>query len=355
MACAARSTAIWRPGPGALPGAKINYTEDLTKNRRTVRNVVGVLPGSDPVDGASRPSSSAHITTMSASAGIIGRPERVGRDSQRRRRQRVRHRGAHRNGARRGGRPLAVSTVARLRRLRRRRTRAPRLGPLHHRPADSHRRTVAMLNLDMMGRAGGSVEIGGMATSAVDGAGRQGSGQDGGRHRTITREGPGAGRSDDSSFLDRHVPAIHFFTGFHDDYHRPERRLAARSMRRAPRGSPRSRSSWRRAQRDADDQTPIRPPAESIDRTDVVLLAILIVAALLLVNAVYVAAEFAAVSVRRSRIRSWPTTATPLATWLLPLIDRPPRSIATSPPARSASRCRASCSARMRSARSPSG
>jgi hypothetical protein len=32
---------------------------------------------------------------------------------------------------------------------------------------------------------------------------------------------PGAGRSDDSSFVDRHVPALHFFTGFHDDYHRP--------------------------------------------------------------------------------------------------------------------------------------
>ena len=37
----------------------------------------------------------------------------------------------------------------------------------------------------------------------------------------IKREGPGAGRSDDSSFLDRRVPAINFFTGFHGDYHRP--------------------------------------------------------------------------------------------------------------------------------------
>jgi hypothetical protein len=37
----------------------------------------------------------------------------------------------------------------------------------------------------------------------------------------VRREGPGAGRSDDSSFLDKRVPAINFFTGFHPDYHRP--------------------------------------------------------------------------------------------------------------------------------------
>ena len=30
-----------------------------------------------------------------------------------------------------------------------------------------------------------------------------------------------AGRSDDSSFLQRKIPAVIFFTGFHADYHRP--------------------------------------------------------------------------------------------------------------------------------------
>ena len=37
----------------------------------------------------------------------------------------------------------------------------------------------------------------------------------------IKQEGPGAGRSDDSNFLDARVPAVNFFTGFHTDYHRP--------------------------------------------------------------------------------------------------------------------------------------
>jgi CBS domain containing-hemolysin-like protein len=55
----------------------------------------------------------------------------------------------------------------------------------------------------------------------------------------------------------------------------------------------------------------------------VILSAILIVAALILINAVYVAAEFAAVSVRRSRIQQLADDDHPLAAWLLPLIESP--------------------------------
>ena len=54
-----------------------------------------------------------------------------------------------------------------------------------------------------------------------------------------------------------------------------------------------------------------------------VLAAILVVAALILVNAVYVGAEFAAVSVRRSRIQQLADEGNPLAAWLLPTIESP--------------------------------
>jgi putative hemolysin len=54
-----------------------------------------------------------------------------------------------------------------------------------------------------------------------------------------------------------------------------------------------------------------------------VLTTIFIVAALILVNAVYVGAEFAAVSVRRSRIQQLADDGNPLAAWLLPLIESP--------------------------------
>ena len=54
-----------------------------------------------------------------------------------------------------------------------------------------------------------------------------------------------------------------------------------------------------------------------------VFVAILVVAALIVVNAVYVAAEFAAVSARRSRIRQLAEQDNRLACWLIPILDQP--------------------------------
>src|SRR5687768_1691553 len=54
-----------------------------------------------------------------------------------------------------------------------------------------------------------------------------------------------------------------------------------------------------------------------------VLVAILVVGALILINALYVAAEFAAVSVRRSRIQQLADDGNPLAAWLLPVLESP--------------------------------
>jgi len=55
----------------------------------------------------------------------------------------------------------------------------------------------------------------------------------------------------------------------------------------------------------------------------VILPTILVITVLLLINAVYVAAEFAAVSVRRSRIQKLASESNPFAAWLLPLIESP--------------------------------
>jgi magnesium and cobalt exporter, CNNM family len=54
-----------------------------------------------------------------------------------------------------------------------------------------------------------------------------------------------------------------------------------------------------------------------------VLVAILVAAALILINAVYVAAEFGAVGVRRSRLRQLADDGNPLARWLLPRLSTP--------------------------------
>jgi CBS domain containing-hemolysin-like protein len=55
----------------------------------------------------------------------------------------------------------------------------------------------------------------------------------------------------------------------------------------------------------------------------VIFSALLIVVALLLINAVYVGAEFSAVSARRSRIRQLAEDGNVLAAWLLPLVESP--------------------------------
>ncbi len=60
-----------------------------------------------------------------------------------------------------------------------------------------------------------------------------------------------------------------------------------------------------------------------LSTSSLVLAAILVVAALILVNAVYVAAEFSAVSVRRARIQQMAADGNTLATWLMPVLESP--------------------------------
>jgi Zn-dependent M28 family amino/carboxypeptidase len=85
----------------------------------------------------------------------------------------------------------------------------------------SVRKTRAMLNLDMVGRARGRVLIGGTAQrpdfqAVVD------------ELKPVTtlrlddfRDGYGQGASDNDAFEREKVPTLLFFTGFHRDYHRP--------------------------------------------------------------------------------------------------------------------------------------
>jgi Zn-dependent M28 family amino/carboxypeptidase len=77
-----------------------------------------------------------------------------------------------------------------------------------------------MLNLDMVGRSNGSVDVSGLETAPSLEADLKAA-VEASPGLAVRREGPGAGRSDDSSFINRRVPAINFFTGFHADYHRP--------------------------------------------------------------------------------------------------------------------------------------
>jgi hypothetical protein len=208
------------PRSRPLPDATIDYVERLALNRRTVRNVVGILPGSDPARARESIVIGAHYDHVGTGGRLSAVPDRTGEI----------HNGADDNASG----TAAIIEIARA--AVQARDRFPRtlvfvafageerglLGSAFYvrHPALPIDRTIAMLNLDMVGRARGSVDVSGLEAApwleeTLEAA----------RHAAgglrIRRQGPGAGRSDDSSFIDRRIPAVNFFTGFHNDYHRP--------------------------------------------------------------------------------------------------------------------------------------
>ena len=209
-----------RPRSRPLNGASIDYTEHFTRNRRTVRNVVGFLPGSDASKAKQAIVFGAHYDHVGLGGRFSAAPDRTGEI----------HNGADDNAS------GTASIIEIARAAAADRSRFPRslvfvafageerglLGSAQYAgdPAIPMADTVVMLNLDMVGRSNGKVDVSGLEQSSmllndIQEAALAAGGIE------VRQEGPGAGRSDDSSFLDKRVPAINFFTGFHADYHRP--------------------------------------------------------------------------------------------------------------------------------------
>jgi hypothetical protein len=204
-----------------LADAKVDYVEFLAKNRRSVRNVVGVLPGSDPARAREAVVIGAHYDHVGLGGRLSVTPDRAGEI----------HNGADDNASG----TAAIIEIARAAAAER--SRFPRtlifvafageerglLGSAHYvsSPQVPVENTIAMLNLDMVGRANGSVDVSGLDSAPSIEADLKTAIKASGASLKIKREGPGAGRSDDYNFLVRRIPAINFFTGFHNDYHRP--------------------------------------------------------------------------------------------------------------------------------------
>jgi len=82
-------------------------------------------------------------------------------------------------------------------------------------------KTIAMVNLDMIGRAGGRIMVDGLGNAPSIETDLKAAESVSPLNLRALRGGPGAGASDDATFLLRRIPAINFFSGFHSDYHRP--------------------------------------------------------------------------------------------------------------------------------------
>jgi hypothetical protein len=96
-------------------------------------------------------------------------------------------------------------------------------------PAFPLGQTVAMLNMDMIGRLrGGALNVGGVGTAAelralVEGLnkGDTAASSPAAERFALRLSEDGFGPSDHSSFYARRVPVLFFFTGTHEDYHKP--------------------------------------------------------------------------------------------------------------------------------------
>ena len=199
-----------RASPPPAIGVEVSIGVDLQAVEVQTANVIGVVPGRDPARAAEAVVVGAHYDHLGRSGGAV-------------------YPGADDNAS-------GTAVVLELARAFATAGGAPRTlvfalfsgeeiglrGSRHYvgNPTVPIERTVAMINLDMVGRLGDRpLNVAGVGTgsglkSAVDDAGRQ---------LGIAlgdRDGPG-GASDHAPFYSAGVPVLFFHTGAHPDYHRP--------------------------------------------------------------------------------------------------------------------------------------
>ena len=207
----------------ALP-VRVQLKVDVTRRTRELENVVGILPGNDPALAGEAVVIGAHYDHLG-----LGR-----RSSLARRKVGKIHYGADDNASGTAGLlELACDLSGRAEQQPGKLKRsivflafaAEELGLLgsgHYarNPLVAMEKTIAMINLDMIGRPKDRrVYVGGVGTSQEFRALVEHENKDVGL--TLKYSLGGYGASDHSSFTARQVPVLFFFSGLHSDYHKP--------------------------------------------------------------------------------------------------------------------------------------
>jgi hypothetical protein len=209
------------PKSREIPDVMLRAVDRTTKVRRPVRNVVGVLKGSDASLESESVIVGAHYDHLGRSGRYAMSQGSTGQI----------HHGADDNASGTAAIIEMAKAAAGARSEFRRSVvfvafageEHGLLGSSHYvnhpsRPLES---TIAMINLDMVGRTGGRVLVDGLANApSIEGDLKAAESASSLKLKAL-RGGPGAGASDDATFLLRKIPSINFFSGFHTDYHRP--------------------------------------------------------------------------------------------------------------------------------------
>jgi hypothetical protein len=209
------------PKSRALSDVTVNAVDRTVKVRRPVRNVVGIVSGSDAALKDEFVIVGAHYDHLGRSSRFSMNQNSTGQI----------HHGADDNASG----TAAIIEMAKAALESRKDFRRSLLfmtfaGEEHGLLGSSHyvnhpsvplEKTIAMINLDMVGRAGGRILVDGLANAPSIEEDLKAAESSSPLNIKALRGGPGAGASDDATFLLRKIPAINFFSGFHSDYHRP--------------------------------------------------------------------------------------------------------------------------------------
>jgi hypothetical protein len=209
------------PKSVALNDLTLTAVDRTARVRKHVRNVIGILKGSDPAVQGEAVVVGAHYDHLGRSARFSMSQNSTGQI----------HHGADDNASGTAAViEMAKAAVEARKEFRRSVLFIAFAGEEHGLLGSSHYvnhptvpldRTVAMVNLDMVGRAGGRILVDGLANAPSIEDDLKAAETSGAISMRALRGGPGAGASDDATFLLKKIPAINFFSGFHADYHRP--------------------------------------------------------------------------------------------------------------------------------------
>lgn len=217
----------------SIAGLTIDFKTDVVKVNGKSSNVVGVLPGSDPQLASEYVVIGAHYDHLG-----LGGPESLAANP-----EGQIHHGADDNASGTTG-LLELARVLAAERGKIKRSivfvafSGEELGLLGSgaytkNPVVPLASTVAMLNMDMIGRLrNGGLFVGGVGTSPIwkplleklNGAASASAsphGNGSGSRFQLSYGEDGFGPSDHQSFYVKDLPVLFFFTGTHDDYHKP--------------------------------------------------------------------------------------------------------------------------------------
>jgi aminopeptidase YwaD len=208
------------PQTFALAGVSISLDLDVARVRKEVRNLIGLLPATDPTASGEAIVIGAHYDHLGRGGRSSMAPQLIGQI----------HHGADDNASGTAGMLEVARYFSRDRTPRRRALlfiafageEIGLLGSAHwtKQPTWPLEKIAAMINMDMIGRSrDNQVLVSGIGTSpGFPDLVRAAAAEAGLSARTSQS---GYGSSDQTEFYIKNIPVLYFFVGLHVDYHRP--------------------------------------------------------------------------------------------------------------------------------------